>query len=59
MNVMVRKRDMGARTDALIERSMGTNDAEVEIALAVSETTNPRRSGALERLRGKTRTLTT
>ena len=37
----------------------GTNDAEVEIPLAALGNKKPRRSGALERLRGKDSTLTT
>jgi hypothetical protein len=47
--VMERKRDTGARMDALIQGAQwaetGTNDAEVEIPLAVSETRNPAEAG--------------
>jgi hypothetical protein len=46
---MERKRDTGARMDALIQGAQwaetGTNDAEVEIPLAVSETRNPAEAG--------------
>ena len=47
--VMERKRDTGARMDALIQGAQwaqtGTNDAEVEIPLAASETRNPAEAG--------------
>jgi hypothetical protein len=47
--VMERKRDTGARMDALIQGAQwaqtGTNDAEVEIPLAVSETRDPAEAG--------------
>ena len=50
--VMERKRDTGARMDALIQGAQwaqtGTNEAEVEIPLAVSETTNPAEAGLSE-----------
>ena len=47
--VMERKRDTGARMDALIQGAQwaqtGTNHAEVEIPLAASETRNPAEAG--------------